>query len=310
MTINAEPLWDWVAKRHSVYIRQAMSRGEPVFTSNLEAALKFKFNVADDPILRDYRFCNVFRELDRVTRWVDVHIRKPFADCEYLWFMLAIARIINWPDTLAVLMSSEETWPINEHFSPFQFANALERLKDEGKKVYTGAYLIRPESKINKPWYGLSKQHYVGRIVLGNLWDDRKQLSEFFDSNQSVRNAHARFMQYWGWGSFMSYQVCVDMIHTRYLQDAPDQNTWAALGPGSTRGLNRLAERPTKKLLKPEQGVKEMVEIYTSQNDFRPSFVPRVGLSDIQNCLCETDKYLRAKNGEGRLHNHYRPIEG
>lgn len=308
MIINVEPLWDWVAKRHSIYIKQAVHRGEPVFTFDVEAGLKF--DTSNEPILENYRFCNVFRELDRVTRWVRVNIRELFADHEYLWLMLAIARVINWPDTLAAIMWDKDTWPVDENFSPSRLAQVLECRQSEGKKVYTGAYLVRPESNPNKYGYGLPKSQYVGKIVIGQLWDDRKQLSEFFDRNRSVQEAHKRLSQYYGWGSFMAYQVCVDMMHTRYLQGAHDRNNWAALGPGSIRGLNRLAGRPVNRSLRQADGLNEMKRIFATQVKFRPSWVPLVGLSDIQNCLCETDKYLRAKNGEGRLCNHYRPMEG
>src|SRR5215813_2551463 len=56
-----------------------------------------------DPVLRDYRFCNVYREDDRVTIWIRENWREPHADDPDLWFAMAVARLVNWPDSLAAL---------------------------------------------------------------------------------------------------------------------------------------------------------------------------------------------------------------
>jgi hypothetical protein len=34
----------------------------------------------DDPVLQRYSFCNVYREFDRQTLWIDDNIRRPHAD--------------------------------------------------------------------------------------------------------------------------------------------------------------------------------------------------------------------------------------
>lgn len=58
----------------------------------------------DDPILRDYKFCCVRREDDRVTKGIAAAYRDPYKDDPELWFALLVARrAVNWPDTLAEL---------------------------------------------------------------------------------------------------------------------------------------------------------------------------------------------------------------
>lgn len=315
--MNVQPLWDWINERHAVYWRKA---GTPV---ECEAAgvpyrdLSDGF-LTDDPVLRQYRFCNVFRELDRVTVWIRENIREPFADHPHLWLMLAIARTINWPDTLYHLQSHPESWPIGDTFSPKSMGRILDAYKERGNKVYTGAYMIRAESKPNAEWYHWTKQQYVARIVIGRLWEDREQWELVLDATREVGQQatlhgvwnlfqHPRYI---GWGPFMAYQVVVDMRHTRYLRDAPDINTWAALGPGSRRGLNRLSGRPLGYNLSQEEGLEEMLSIWGEQDRYRAPWVPRIELSDIQNCLCDTDKYLRVKRGEGRPRALYLPGRG
>src|SRR5262245_42081973 len=55
----------------------------------------------DNPILREYRFCNVRREDDAVTRWIAEHWRAPNADDPDIAFAMVVARFINNPETLA-----------------------------------------------------------------------------------------------------------------------------------------------------------------------------------------------------------------
>lgn len=222
-----------------------------------------------DPVLRDGRFCNIFRELDTVTIWVDKHIRQPYADHPHLWFMLAIARYINWPDTLAELIQTKQ-WPDNPDFEPSWLTTALEHRAVRGDKVYTGAYMIRAESDPSKEWYSWTKHRYIAEIVLGRLWRDRDDwegLLDRFPTNSGEANTlekvWARFQepQYIGWGPFMAYEVVTDLRHTRYLRNAPDIWTWANAGPGAIRGLNRLYGRDLAAKPRPEQTNAEMIEL-------------------------------------------------
>lgn len=317
--LDASPLWAWANERHAIYIRKALRAGllpeelhVPVGVDLEECDPAHLATLADgqpltqDIILSEARFCNVFRELDRVTVWIDQNIRKPFAGHQDLWLMLAIARYINWPDTLQWLIKQEkfDSWPTNSDFSPGELGHALDYLKATGAKVYTGAYMIRAESNENAAWYSWTKQQYVARIVIGRLWEDREAWRAMFhdqpDGGLTMEAVWSWFQapRYIGWGPFMSYQAVIDMRWCpSLLGSAPDINTWAALGPGSRRGLNRLAGRDLEHPLSQQAGLEEMRRIYEEQDAHRAPWVPRIDLSDIQNCLCETDKWLRVKAG-------------
>lgn len=342
MALNTKPLWEWVNERHAIYIRKWIREGgfednhfpwphAPADADLEEAdpdhyAMDESGPLTADATLRQYRFCNVFRELDRVTVWIRENIREPYADHPDLWFMLAIARTINWPPTLLWLMQQADecgpnrgSWPTNPSFSPEALADALNEYKDTGHKVYTGAYMIRAESNPNAEWYAWTKQEYVAKIVLGRLWEDREEWSAFnwnrtkgTDDAPNLQSVWKWFQQprYIGWGPFMAYQAVVDMRWTRLLGNADDINTWAALGPGSRRGLNRLAGRPLDHPLKQADGLAEMRGIWEEQDTYRAPWVPRIDLSDIQNALCETDKWLRVRNGEGKPRAQYIPGRG
>jgi hypothetical protein len=278
MTPNYEPLFYWVREREQIRLRKDVHRDPQPWTR--------------DEILSTYRFCNVRREDDRVTLWVRDHIRKPFAGHPYLWLMLCIARQINWPETLEMLIASYGCWPDQEGFDPREMTSQLNARKERGGKVYTGAYMISaPSTK------GADKQLYIAEVVLGELWRRRDIFANHFLGTPSLRRTHELIMRSNGWGQFMAYQAVVDMRFTGILQHADDALSWAAAGPGTIRGLNRLHGRPTDAALAQDQARKEMRAIYEvveSETGVAMDF------SDVPNILCETDKYLRVKNGEGK----------
>lgn len=280
-----------------------------------------------DPVLRDGRFCNIFRELDTVTIWIDEHIRKPYAGHPHLWFMLAIARYINWPDTLRYLMDEAEpgTWPDGEDFEPAKLTKALEDYAAAGNKVYTGAYMIRAESDPSKEWYSWTKHRYIAEIVLGRLWEDREEWQRMLETTPGVLRAFNRLETVWekfqqhryiGWGPFMAYEVVTDLRHTRYLRNATDIWTWANAGPGAIRGLNRLYGRDLAAKPRPEQTNAEMLQLMEELNVYdEPGFNatfgeprdvnPRFEMRDIEHTLCEFDKIERVRKGEGKMRAKY-----
>jgi len=223
--------------------------------------------------------------------------------------MLAIARWINWPDTLAELIHEigSRAWPRDiACFAPDYLGHALQMRADRGDKVWTGAYTINaPADK------GVVKTHYVAREVLGPLWRDRADLAAMLDRRDqfapTLAGVYKRLSQYKAWGDFMTHQVIVDLRWTRYLNTAADLGDWTVAGPGSTRGLNRLHGR---KLNAPIENGQARTEMRAIRQAVRDELGIDLELSDIQGCLCETDKYLRVKQGEGKPRALYVPGRG
>ena len=85
-------LFAFCKERQSIY-KKKMAGKKPPWTN--------------DEILRDYRFCNIYREQDKVTVWIRDNWRDPHNDDPELWFAMCIARLLNRPDSLAVL-----EWPV------------------------------------------------------------------------------------------------------------------------------------------------------------------------------------------------------
>lgn len=287
MAPSYSPLFYWVRERER--IRIAKENGEP-------------HPCTADEILAAYRFCCVRREDDRGTIWIRKNIRERYADHPHLWFMLCIGRQINWPDTLAHLISTG-AWPGSDNFDPCPaITRELNIRKNAGEKVYTGAYMISaPATK------GADKQAYIAETVIGGLWERRGLIAAYLRSEPTLQSMHERIMRTNGWGPFMAYQAVVDMRFTSILDKASDIDRWAAAGPGTIRGLNRIYGRAVDGSLSQGQALTEMRAIYKI---VQQETGVAMDFSDVPNILCETDKYLRVKTGEGKPRALYVPGRG
>lgn len=266
-------------ERHAIYERRAAGQPWPW---------------TKDELFQTYKFCNVFRELDTVTRWIDRHIRKPYAKHPDLWWMLAAARQINWPDTLADLIATPGAWPEDglKSWRPATMARTMRKRAAAGQKVYTGAYMlsgtgIRKLNLVDKP-------HLTAHI----LTELRKSNGGGVEHASTIQEAHILLRQQYGFGAFLAYEVATDMRHTRYLNKAPDIMTFANAGPGAKRGLARLYGRKIVTYGPAEQTMAEMISILPAMQRAFPHRA--VELRDVEHQLCEHDKYLRVLLGQGR----------
>lgn len=242
-----------------------------------------------DPILTSCFFTNVRRRDDRVSQWIIGHIIEPFAEHSNLWIMLALARLVNWPDTLLELMK-QGLWPTGAQPAWTALGEALDARTARGEKTWTAAYQVLPSNKSE------SKGAYVTRVLMGT-WSCREQILAAIQHNR-LEAAHRALTQLEGWGSFMAGQAVADWTYTPLLCHAEDLYTWAPLGLGSQRGLNRLFGNPLGREWTQEEAVVAMREVRTTGLHELGAGFEDLTLHDWQHSICELDKSLRYQNGE------------
>lgn len=246
-----------------------------------------------DPILSTYRFCNVRREDDRVTRWIADNWRTPHTDDPDLWFAMVVARFINWPETLADLTYGEVV-----PWSSGGFKNTMLARAEAKEKLYTGAYMVRAGSTPGEPKYA-----YQEREVFTPMWEARQRLRP--DHTDTLNSYHMLLGQFHGLGSFMAAQVVADLKYVEPLKSASDWWTFAASGPGSRRGLNRVLGR-NKDAPWTEEDWRHSLRRLQEETARPLGKELQLHAQDLQNCLCEHDKYMRVVLGEGRPRALYR----
>lgn len=258
-----------------------------------------------DPILKAYRFCNIRREDDKQTRLIHENWLRPHAHGQDLWFAMAVARLVNWWPSLNAV-----GWPLPWEEKVDKFVQELEARSISGVKVFTGAYMVRAGPHVS----GL-KSTYIALEVLTPMWEDREHIRP--RKGDTLMEFHARLLNYKDMGPFIAGQIVADAkFGANSLATAKDRDTWATSGPGSLRGLARLEGLSILGLHNWTRhsnwwaSFARFRDAYWMECAKRPSPPPWLDAQNLQNCLCEWDKYQRVKLGQGRPRAGYTPNLG
>jgi len=319
--------FEYARNRHLCYI---MKYAEPSW-------------VVPDPILRDYSFCNIFRELDKTTKWLADNVRGPMNKARDPNLMLAVVlfRMFNRIETGEAMFRDDNL--LGDYSSFHEYCETgktsvlrraiVNRLGKKGPYV-TGSYIIAGPGGMSK-LDGMLKvvDQFRREQALFDLNDvvtepmGVKQMSHYMTGHKvSLQNAHAWFRQFQFFGTFHSYEIVTDLRHTHLLSRAPDIYTWASPGPGCRRGLNRVMgrDKDERSWANIEELLNEMdILIEESQLGYQwTKFAhdcldkyPKLKtpleweMRDVEHTLCEFDKYCRTASGEGRPRGKYRGHE-
>ncbi len=232
---------------------------------------------SEDPVFQKVYFCNVHREDDRVTRWIRRNYTHDLFGDRYELAM-CVARIFNLPNTLHAIK-------MNLRFGQWGgIETALGLRQDQGHKVWSGAYVITTHGR------KMSKLDYCIEILQAA---ERVLPLPFL---RTCDNYHRKLMQLEGFGSFLAAQVVADLKNTtgHWLASASDWMTFSAPGPGSIRGLSWYFDKKVTYATYQEHIAEVARDLHW-----------RDGMQDLQNCLCEFDKYCRVLSGTGRSKRKY-----
>ena len=269
----SERLIYWATEREKIRLRRQMGQSRP-WTS--------------DEILDKFRFCNVRRMDDAVSRWLLENWYGPYKDHKNMAGAVCLARMFNNPNTLAgmesfVFVSNEPNWTAIKAI--------INQMSESGLRVFNAAYIVSTSGhKANKiDWV-------VDRYV--------KPAHEYLIPGVICRHSMEKTAQQvescYGFSSFMAGQVVAD-LRWALTGRWDDRMTWAPLGPGSRRGLNRLYGFTESSHQKEEEFRGMLENAITMLKDKLPnSITSRLEAHDYQNCLCEWDKYERMLWGQGK----------
>lgn len=252
---------------------------------------------SDNETFQRVYFCNVRREHDRVTRF----IREMYSSrVSNTWFEFNIifSRFINWPDTLSHI-------GYLENYEPSDLEGKLEQLATTGK-IWGGAYVITTHG------IPMAKSSYLARNVLGGVAGTMENaLGPFWGALRPsgaacCKAAHIALQGLEGLGSFLAAQVVADLKNTpgHPLYDAFDKRTFVAHGPGSLRGLSWVLNGAT---VTPANFYYqfETLRSFVDQHWNQTLMGEPIDNQDLQNCLCEFDKFCRVSSGTGKSKRNY-----
>lgn len=251
---------------------------------------------SDDWVFQQTYFCNVRREDDRVTRWIRWNWSPDKIGWDDYEYAMVVARFLNWPDTLEHLTYVRE---------PEHIYGVLQDLAEAGKKVWGNAYVVTTHG------LPMGKAAYLCQRVLPAVYDcvgAGRWLGQYAASGPNLARRYEDYKLFEGMASFMSAQVIADLKNTpgHPLYEADDWYSWSAMGPGSLRGLEWFHGKPVPRSDRAyNEAINEVKEYLLIHHPKAAIHLMQgaenaVNMQDLQNCLCEFDKYMRVKTGKGR----------
>ena len=262
----------------------------------------------EDPVLQMYRFCNIHREDDKVTSWFRDNIRGPLYDSPHVLLATVAFRWFNRIE-MGELMKRPEVGLMEGRYD----GEALKRLALEAYPKgpwTTGAYMIKSPG-------GMTKIDGLNWCI-DNVETDAYHLACRVEKGETTMEGMWECLREYPYlGDFMAYEVVTDLRFTSLLDQAPDILTWANPGPGAARGLARVQGLPIDTYNRHsakdrEVMIARMRELlqHSRCEEFWPQSWPRWEMREVEHQLCEFDKYMRAKLGEGRPKQLFRPTLG
>ncbi len=248
-----------------------------------------------DRILQQFRFCNVFREDDKVTQYIRAEITSG-AYGDKLVQAMVIARWFNRPETIDILLGAGVRADLLLKWSSKKVRSRLEDVSP----LVTGAFMVKTPAKMSKLEGLIQCIEQANPIAC--------QLQKYIE--KAPRAPSLKFACHWlqqapYLGPFMAYEVVTDLRHTPLLDKAPDIMTWANPGPGCARGAGRVfAGSPNFFSLgnkRHRQEIDFIMQRLLSASQIKDHwpFSRQWEMREVEHTLCEFDKYERARLGEG-----------
>lgn len=238
----------------------------------------------EDPVFRRWKFCNVFREDDKTTRWFRENVRSQLDPADSLVRATVIFRWFNLIETGEVIKDLL--------LSRWDSVEAYSRLRGR-EQIFTGAFIINSAP-------GEPKLDCILRCIDVFLTKEREIVEAI--RGRSLRHAQSVIEKSAPrLGRFMTYEVVTDLSHTSILNPI-DLMTWASAGPGCARGLglvfrnNEAAFNYGSRRDQVEM-LELMAELLCRSRDSRLWPWREWTMREVEHWSCEYAKYRAAQAG-------------
>ena len=245
---------------------------------------------SDDPILREYKFCNVYRAADRVSQYMirDVCYHEESCTPEDRVFQIVAFRTFSRPATWRAVREHLDRYPTLSDLATGRFTAALEHARNVNRGLYTAAFILCANNA-----YGQPAKH-LNHVELWRHMFLRDGSAVGMLRATTLRGVYDRLRCYPLMGAFMSYQTAIDLAYSDLFDHSEDE--FVQPGPGADRGLTKVFEDLGD--YSPAETITWMVE--RQEEEFHRLGLPFSGLwgrrlhaVDCQGLFCETDKYCR-----------------
>lgn len=270
-----------------------------IFWKRYEGA---NFPYSRDSIFIKHKFTNVYRATDRVSQYLInnvIYNGDKDLNEEDVLLRILIFKIFNKIETWEYLEKEFGIIRISS-FDVNKISDFLKHLINR-KPIYNSAYMM---TGTHKDYNHLSSKHEKWLKMVEYEMIKKNKFSEIIKS-KSLEDIFNILQSCPFIGGFLSYQYTIDFNYSEVINFSED--SFVKAGIGAIRGIKKCFESLNGKSYDDAiRYTQEHLEKFQSKygyTDFKPLFGREPTLIDLQNCFCETDKYLRVKMPELNLGN-------
>lgn len=259
------------------------------------------FPLTKDPILAKYKFTNVYRACDRVSQYLLSHIiygSKEAPKDKDLLLRIIVFKIFNKIETWEYLVNEYGHICIN-NFDVKRISKLL-TTRQNSYPIFNNAYMMTGS---HKRYDHLTTKHEKWLTMVKEEFLEGGIIDEVLEAN-SLEDIYNALLKCSFIGSFLAYQYAIDFNYSPIFNF--NENSFVRAGIGAIRGIKKCFHSYGQTYEDAIYFVHDNLDslcIKYGFNDFEPIPGHQPTLLDLQNCFCETDKYLRAKMPELKVDN-------
>ena len=284
----------------------------------------------ENAILRDSKFTNVYRELDRNSQWQirNILLDDSLSPVNLIW-KLMVFRFFNNPETFkrgVEWRGWRNGIPDWKDYDEDDFASFIEEVRKSGQNPYTNAYLINSMSAPGK-----SRDWCYTRLVIPTLHKRIPQLISVVRNADSPESIITYLKTVPAVADFIAHEFYQDFTYIPRYTDREfmrfTQNDFTNVGPGASVGI-RLIYPNLKTTREQKQAIywlrdaaeEQLTKIGTlkgepmgylewdkGSKEYKLTDKCNITLHQIEMWLCEFQKYWKMMIGEGKQRSKFVP---
>ena len=284
----------------------------------------------ENAILRDSKFTNVYRELDRNSQWQirNILLDDSLSPVNLIW-KLMVFRFFNNPETFkrgVEWRGWRNGIPDWKDYDEDDFVSFIEEVRKSGQNPYTNAYLINSMSAPGK-----SRDWCYTRLVIPTLHKRIPQLISVVRNADSPESIITYLKTVPAVADFIAHEFYQDFTYIPRYTDREfmrfTQNDFTNVGPGASVGIRLIypnlktareqkqaiywlrdsAEEQLTKIGALKGEPMGYLEWDKESKEYKLTDKCNITLHQIEMWLCEFQKYWKMMIGEGKQRSKFVP---
>lgn len=266
-----------------------------------------------DPILQTFKFCNIYRELDKVSIIIDETICKnQDIDFERKFFNIVAGRVFNLDYVYSKMFGILDPSNFNHKY----YEDLLDSKIKKGLGIWNSAYTVT-QMKYDKNYR--KEKHAQFLLLFQYISENIGFLTRGMRKSQSLREATLKLTRLPLIGEFLAGEIVQDLTYCRpffFLNEMNDNHDLCTVGPGTVKSITETfsLEKTSDKIFSDlivktakqqiqyfriikEQTGKDWEAIAYKDANTPP---PYLSINNIESAFCEKRKYNNLVTGNGR----------